>query len=74
MDIRETAARQRRAERLCALGPRAIDELLKDIAKATGRGPCVEHVADQYAERLSPELLRAVGADQFPPLPIREVS
>lgn len=60
--------RQRVAARLHRLGPRAIAELIGEI------GPAAWDIAERYAAGLSPELLRAVGADSFPPVPLHLVA
>lgn len=66
---------QRAARAVHMLGPRALYELLDEIARYH---PEIAGDLDQrlraYAERLSPELLRAVGADRFAPQPLRLVS
>ncbi len=59
--------RQRTAERLHRLGARALAELLSEIGAPAWR------IAEEYAHRLSPELLAAVGGDRFPPPPLRMV-
>lgn len=54
----------RLAEHLVRLGSRPVAELLVELA--TLYGPGVIDVATGY-QRLSPELIRALGADRFPP-------
>jgi hypothetical protein len=52
--------------RLHALGPRPLFEMLAEIARSTGQPALIaDHVA-KYA-RLDPEIVRAIGADHFPP-------
>ena len=59
-------ARLRRlAERLHSLGPRPTFELLKEIAN----GGDLWRRLERYAE-LDPEIVRAIGADEMPPLVI----
>lgn len=52
---------ERLAAHLCRLGPRAVAEALVELAD---HGDLTR--LDAY-RRLSPEMLAAVGADQFPP-------
>ena len=49
-----------------ALGPRPLAELLAEIAAVTGQPAIVADRLQTYA-RLDPEIVRAVGGDQFPP-------
>ena len=60
--------RQRQIEHLHQLGPRAVGELLCEVAE----GGDLDHALAAY-ERLTPALLKAVGGDRFSPLPIHEV-
>ncbi len=60
--------RQRRIEHLHSLGPRAVGELLYEVAE----GGDLDRALDAY-ERLTPSLLKAMGADRFPPSPIHEI-
>ncbi len=60
---------ERQIERVHSLGPRAVAELLAEIAAATGQHVRVVDLVEEYA-RLDPELIRAVGADNFPPMPL----
>jgi len=53
-------------ERVHALGERPLAELLVEIATATGQSSFIAHRLEEYA-RLDPELVRALGADRFPP-------
>ena len=53
------------AQRLHSLGPRPIFELLKEIAN----GGDLWRRLERYAE-LDPEIVRAIGADEMPPLVI----
>jgi hypothetical protein len=64
---------QRGAEHLHRLGPRAIAELLAEIGH---RADCLDDVLEvlgRYRAGLTPELLRQVGGDRFPPSVPREV-
>lgn len=61
--------RRRQIEAIHRLGARAVGELLVEVAD-----PAVLDAAlEQYA-RLSPEIVRALGADQFPPMPLHAVA
>jgi hypothetical protein len=64
---------QRGAEHLHRLGPRAVAELLAEIAHRTGSMDDVLELLAQYRARLTPELLHQVGGDRFPPRAPREV-
>jgi hypothetical protein len=55
---------QRAAEHLHRLGARAIHELLLELT--TEFGPAVFERAEAY-RRIDPNILRALGADRFPP-------
>lgn len=61
-------ARQRMAERIHRLGPRSWLELVLEIAD----GADLDKSLERYAQ-VDPALIRALGADQFPPPPVREV-
>jgi hypothetical protein len=58
---------QRGAEHLCRLGPRATAEFLGEVADRVGGMPCILDRLREYERRLSPDLLRRVGGDRFPP-------
>ncbi len=60
--------RQRQIEHVYRLGPRAVGELLHEVAE----GEDLDRALAAYS-RLTPDLLRAVGGDRFPPVPIHEV-
>ena len=66
--------RQRLVECLHRLGPRPTFELVDELAR---RHPDIADDLDRrlaaYTERLTPELLRAVGANRFPASPLRIV-
>ncbi len=53
-------------ERVHALGPRPLAELLGEIAMATGEPGLIADRVAAYA-RLDPELVCALRADRFPP-------
>ena len=57
---------QRGAEHLHRLGPRAMAELLAELAGSIGGIPAIIGLLAEYERRLSPELLRRVGGDRFP--------
>ncbi len=60
---------ERRMERLHCLGPRVIAEMLADIATATGSPGLIADHVEKYAD-LDPEIVRALGADRFPAMPL----
>ena len=60
--------RQHQIEHVHRLGPRAVGELLHEV----DAGADLDSALDAY-ERLTPDLLKAVGGDRFPALPISEV-
>jgi hypothetical protein len=64
--------RQRAVERLCRT-PRLIFELLDELDRHYGLGADLDRRLQRYAA-LDPELLRALGADKFPGLPIRLIA
>ena len=64
---------QRGAEHLQTLGARATAELLADLADRIGGMPAILGLLGEYQQRLSPQMLRAVGGDRFPARPIRVV-
>ncbi len=60
--------RQRQIEHLHLLGPRAVGELLREVAEDDD----LDRALEAYG-RLTPDLLKALGGDQFPPLPVHGV-
>ena len=60
---------ERQISHIIALGPRALAEMLAEIAVATGRPDIVADRVKAYAG-LDLELVRAVGGDTFPPMPL----
>jgi hypothetical protein len=61
---------QRGAEHLHRLGARATAELLAEVADRIGGLPCILGLLSEYQQRLSPQMLRAVGADRLPARPL----
>ena len=57
---------ERMIERVHALGPRPLAELLAEIAAVTGQHVRVVDLVEEYVA-LDPAVLRAVGGDRFPP-------
>jgi hypothetical protein len=64
--------RQRYAQRIWPLGDRVLFELVDHISDRFGLEDEVDRLLDGFA-RLSPEILRAVGADRFPERPLHLV-
>jgi hypothetical protein len=64
---------QRGAEHLHSLGARAQAEFLAEIGDRIGGLPCILGLLGEYQQRLSPKMLRAVGAHRFPPRSLRVV-
>ncbi len=66
--------RQRLIHHLHDLGPRPVDEFLREFEKAWGipSGDTLERL-EHYAE-LRLDIVKAAGAGQFPPLPLYELS
>ena len=57
---------ERQIKRIHALDPRPLAELLTEIATATGEPGLIADRLQAYAA-LDPEIVRALGADKFPP-------
>ena len=68
VDMAMRLKRQRQIEHLHSLGPRAVGELLCEVSEAED----LDRALKAY-ERLTPELLKALAGDRFPPLPIHAV-
>ena len=71
----EIAAEQRferQIMRVHALGPRPLAELLDELATATGQPALIADRVEAYAG-LDPEIVRALGGDNFPPMPLEVV-
>lgn len=64
----------RGAEHLHTLGPRAVAELLAEVADAIGGAPCILRALAEYERRLTPAMLSAAGAGRPLPRPMRAVS
>ena len=60
---------ERMVERVHALGPRPLGELLAEIATATGEPGLIADRLQAYAG-LDPEVIRALGGDRFAPMPL----
>jgi len=60
---------RRDVTRLHALGPRAIYQLLTELAARRLLRTEIEQLVGYYAQ-LDPEIVRAVEADRLPPLPL----
>ncbi len=63
---------ERTIERLHRLGPRAVAELLAEVAAATGQHVRVVDLVEEYAG-LDPEIVRFLGGDHFTPMPLELV-
>ena len=63
---------ERMIERVHALGPRPLGGMLSEIAKAPGRPDIVADRLQAYAA-LDSELIRYLGGDRFPPMPLEVV-
>ncbi len=63
---------ERQIARVHALGPRPLAEMIAEIATATGEPGLIADRLQAYAG-LDPEILRALGADSFPPMPLELV-
>ena len=68
VDIAASLKRQRQIEHLHRLGERAVGELLREVEDGEDVGTALEAYG-----RLTPDLLKALSGDRFPPLPIHEV-
>ena len=64
--------RQRLAEQIHRLGSRVLYELINQLDRDHGLGADLDHLLERFAG-LDPEILRAVGGDRFPELPLRAV-
>ena len=65
---------QRAAEHLHDLGPRAVAELLAEIADRFGVWPVILATLAEYEGKLTREMVKAAGGHVFPPKPIRRVA
>ena len=59
-------------ERVHALGPRPLGELLAEIATATGEPGLIADRLQAYAG-LDADIVRALGGDRFPPTPLQVI-
>lgn len=57
---------QRGAAHLHTLGPRAVAELLMEVARTTRDVACILTPLEEYGRRLTPRLIQAVGGTNFP--------
>ena len=57
---------QHGAVHLHTLGPRSIAEFLAEVARETGSLASIIDRLAEYRRRMSPEMVRLVGADRFP--------
>jgi hypothetical protein len=64
---------RQRVTKVHRLGPRAVAELLAEVAVEADVLDVVDEALDAFC-RLDFETLQAVGGDRLPPLPIREVA
>jgi hypothetical protein len=62
----------RACERLHALGPRVLGELLTEIGARYLRTP-IESLVEGYVKRLNRPALVELGIDTFPPAPFRVI-
>ena len=63
---------ERMVQRVHSLGPRPLGELLAEIATVTGQPDLIADRVEAYS-RLDPAVLRAIGGDRFPPMPLEVV-
>jgi len=63
---------ERQVLHLHRLGPRAVAELLIEIAHCTDQSGVIADHLQAYA-RLDPAVLRAIGGDKFPPMALELV-
>jgi hypothetical protein len=64
--------RQYLAQRVHTLGARVLFQLIDELDRHHGLGDDLDQRLERYAA-VDPELLRALGADTFPALPLRLV-
>ncbi len=60
--------RERQIEHVYRLGVRAVGELLREVAEDDD----LDRALEAYG-RLTPDLLKALGGDHFPPAPLHEI-
>jgi hypothetical protein len=64
--------RRRQCELIWRLGARVFFELIDELDRRHGLGADLDARLARYA-RLDPEILAAIGANQFPPAPLHIV-
>jgi hypothetical protein len=72
MTILAHLRRQRQCAKLYQLGPRPLFEFLTELALEHDMGSTIDRKLSLYSG-LDVDLVRALGGDHFPPLPIRSV-
>jgi hypothetical protein len=65
--------RQRQIEAIHRLGARVIGKLLDEISRYHGIGDDIDRRLARYTRLPNLSLLRAVGGDRFPPVPLHAV-
>jgi hypothetical protein len=68
----DRARAQRLVDHLATLGSRALGEFLDELGRREGVTAAIRRQLEIYA-KLTPEMLRAVGADRWAPAPTRVV-
>ncbi len=63
---------RRQVERLHAMGPRPMAEMLGELAASRNLGTVIDEMLSRYAE-IPDQALNALGGHEFPPLPLHEV-
>ena len=72
LDATEALRLERMIEHIHSLGVRALAEMLDEIAHRTGQPAVVADRIEAFA-KLDPDLLRFLGGDKFPPMPLEVV-
>ena len=70
----DTLRLQRGAQHVHALGPRAVAEMVAQVAREGLDLPGTLDLMDRWRDGLSAERLAATHGDRFPPRPLREVA
>ncbi len=70
----DTLRLQRGARHVHDLGPRALAELVAQVAREGLDLPGVLDLMDRWRTGLSVEMMVATQGDRFPPRPLREVA
>jgi hypothetical protein len=60
---------QRNVERVCALGPRPVGEMLEELGRRYLIRTAIDEVVQAYAA-LDPAIVSLVGGDRFAPRPL----